>query len=149
MVSVQKYVSQPGLKVVVPATPADAAGLMLAAIEGEDPVIFLEHKLLSDTWLDYMGYGGRKTISFNVPLAGRKGSVSHPLQMVAIGKGDLKLAGNDVSIISVGVGVHRSLEAAKALKKNNINSEIIDLRTVSPLDFDLIHQSVKKQIIWL
>ena len=134
----------PGLKVVVPATPADAAGLMLAAIEDEDPVIFLEHKLLSDTWLDYMGYGGRKTISFDVPSAGRKGPLPDPIIKVGIGKGDLKLTGNDVSIISVGVGVHRALEAATTLSKNKIKSEVIDLRTVSPLDLDLIIQSVKK-----
>jgi acetoin:2,6-dichlorophenolindophenol oxidoreductase subunit beta len=134
----------PGLKVVVPGTPADAAGLMMAAIEDDDPVIFLEHKLLSDIWLDYMGYGGRKTVSFDVPSAGRKGPLSDPILKIGIGTGDLKLSGNDVSIISVGVGVHRALEAATALSMNKIKSEVIDLRTVSPLDKDIIFQSVRK-----
>ena len=134
----------PGIKVVVPSNPADGAGLMLAAIEDNDPVVFLEHKLLSDTWLDYMGYGGRKTISFDVPPDGREGPVPDPPVLVAIGRGKIEITGNDVSIISLGVGVHRAKEAAEQLKDKKISTEIIDLRTVSPLDKDLIVQSVKK-----
>ncbi|NOQ97859.1 MAG: hypothetical protein GQ561_06810 [Calditrichae bacterium] len=119
-------------------------GLMLAAIEDNDPVVFLEHKLLSDNWLDYMGYGGRKTISFDVPPDGREGLVPDTPVPVAIGKGKIEITGNDVSIISLGIGVHRAKEAAEQLKDKKINTEIIDLRTVSPLDKDLIVQSVKK-----
>ncbi len=66
----------PGLTVVVPSNPADAGGLMLAAIEHPGPVIYLEHKLLSDYWLDYLGTGGRKTVHFDVPPAGEHGPSS-------------------------------------------------------------------------
>lgn len=134
----------PGLKIIVPATPADAGGLMLSALADDNPVVFLEHKLLSDTWLDYMGYGGRNTISFDVPASGRRGLIPDPLLPVPIGKAEIKLSGNDLSIISVGVGVHRSLQAADQLKLQGITAEIVDLRSVSPLDKDLIVASVKK-----
>jgi pyruvate dehydrogenase E1 component beta subunit len=134
----------PGLQVVVPATPNDAAGLMLAAIDSDDPVIFMEHKLLSDTWLDYMGYGGRKSVSFDVPAAGRYGPVPDIIPKIEIGKGEIKRTGQDVTIVSVGVGVHRALQSAKILSKEKINTEVLDLRSVSPLDKDLIIQSVKK-----
>jgi len=134
----------PGIKVVVPSNPADGAGLMLAAIEDNDPVVFLEHKLLSDTWLDYMGYGGRKTILFDVPPDGREGLVPDLPEPVAIGKGKIEITGNDVSIISLGIGVHRAKEAAEQLKDKKISAEVIDLRTVSPPDKALIYSSVKK-----
>ncbi|MFX1268262.1 MAG: alpha-ketoacid dehydrogenase subunit beta, partial [Promethearchaeota archaeon] len=65
----------PGLSVVVPSNPADAGGLMLSAIYENNPVIFFEHKLLADYWLDYMGIGGRTTVSFNVPEEGAEGNV--------------------------------------------------------------------------
>jgi pyruvate/2-oxoglutarate/acetoin dehydrogenase E1 component len=65
----------PGISVVVPSNPADAGGLMLSALEHDGPVIYLEHKLLADYWLDYMGSGGRDTVSFDVPAVGAKGVV--------------------------------------------------------------------------
>jgi pyruvate dehydrogenase E1 component beta subunit len=65
----------PGLTVVVPSTPADAGGLMLAAVQHDSPVIFLEHKLLAENWLASLGYGGRKSVQYDVPAKGAKGSV--------------------------------------------------------------------------
>jgi pyruvate/2-oxoglutarate/acetoin dehydrogenase E1 component len=134
----------PGLKVVVPSTPADGAGLMLSAIEDGGPVIFLEHKLLSDKWLGFMGYGGRKTVHFDVPERGRMGEVPDKIIPIALGKGEIKVSGNDISIVSVGVSVHRSVEAAKILRENDITAEVIDLRSITPLDTDLIYESVKR-----
>src|SRR5512141_2301558 len=65
----------PGLSVVVPSNPADAGGLMLASLEWGSPVIFLEHKLLSSVWLDFLGSGGRDTVSYYVPKEGTRGMV--------------------------------------------------------------------------
>jgi pyruvate dehydrogenase E1 component beta subunit len=134
----------PGLKVVVPATPADAAGLILASLAENDPVVFLEHKLLSDSWLGFMGYGGRKTISFNVPEAGRIGQVPKKVVPIPLGKGEIKQAGDDISLISSGVSLHRCLEAARILANDDIHAEVVDLRTISPLDRELIIRSVAK-----
>lgn len=134
----------PGLAVVAPSNPADAAGLMLSAIDYEDPVVFLEHKLLSDYWLDYLGVGNRGTVSFDVPTAGAEGDVEDPPAVVPIGEAKLIKEGADISIISLEVGVHRSLEAAQELEAKGIEAEVIDLRTVAPLDEDLIIGSVKK-----
>lgn len=134
----------PGLKVVVPATPADAAGLMLSSLADEDPVIFLEHKLLSDSWLDYMGYGGRKTVHFDVPEAGRFGKVPGTIKPIPLGKGEIRVTGNDVSLISTGVGMHRCMEAAHLLADQGIHAEVIDLRTIQPIDKNMIISSVAK-----
>ncbi|MBE0410471.1 MAG: pyruvate dehydrogenase, partial [Anaerolineales bacterium] len=72
----------PGLAVVVPSTPADAGGLMLAALQHAGPVVFLEHKLLSEIWLEFLGSGGRRTVHFDVPAEGASGAV--PERWVAI-----------------------------------------------------------------
>jgi pyruvate dehydrogenase E1 component beta subunit len=132
----------PGLTIVVPSTPADAGGLMLSSIEHEGPVIYLEHKLLADYWLDYMGTGGRKTVEFDVPDQGAMGPVPDKWEPIPIGKAVTKREGSDITIISVGVSVHRSLEAADLLEKEGIFATVIDLRTVSPLDIDTIVNSV-------
>jgi pyruvate dehydrogenase E1 component beta subunit len=134
----------PGLSVVAPSTPADAAGLMLAAIEHEGPVIFLEHKLLADYWLDYLGSGGRKTVTYNVPPAGAKGPVDMPFVSLPLGEAVIRRQGTDITLVSLAVGVHRSLSAAEHLEKKNISVEVIDLRSVSPLDSDTVLESVKK-----
>jgi pyruvate/2-oxoglutarate/acetoin dehydrogenase E1 component len=134
----------PGITVVVPSTPADAGGLMISAIEHEGPVVFLEHKLLADYWLDYLGSGGRKTVSYDVPALGAKGPVPDKWEAVPIGKAVIRREGTDITIVSVGVGVHRALEAAETLAEQNFSAEIIDLRTVSPLDNAAIRESVSK-----
>jgi len=134
----------PGLKVVVPSTPADAGGLFLSSILDEGPVIFLEHKLLADYWLDYMGIGGRKTVTFDVPEDGAKGPVPDKWKPIPIGQAKVIGDGNDVTFVSVGVGVHQCIAAASVLKKEDIHSSIIDIRSVSPLDKKTIYQKVQK-----
>lgn len=135
----------PGLAVVVPSTPADAGGLMYSALCHDSPVIFLEHKLLSDSWLDFMGSGGRKTVKFDVPPEGAYGPVPRKWEKVPIGRAINRRKGEDITIISVAVGTHRAVEAAEILEKeNNISAGVIDLRTVSPLDKETICQAVAK-----
>ena len=132
----------PGLKVVVPSNPADAGGLMLSALEDPDPVVFLEHKLLSDYWLEYMGSGGRETVKFDIPSEGVKGLVPKKWHPVPLGTAELKRNGMDITLISVGVGVHRASEAAVRLEKNGISATVLDLRSVSPLDKEKICEAV-------
>ena len=132
----------PGLTVLVPSTPADAGGLMLAALHHDGPVIFHEHKLLSETWLEFMGSGARSTIQFDVPSEGAKGAVPDKWEPVPIGKAVLRRAGGDVTLVSVGVGVHRALEAAQTLDAEGISSGVLDLRTVSPLDKTAVREAV-------
>ena len=132
----------PGLTVVVPSTPADAGGLMLAALEHDGPVIFMEPKLLSESWRDFLGSGGRKTVTYDVPDAGAHGPVPRKWKPLPIGKAKVCRDGEDVSIVSAGVGVHRSLEAAQELEKEGISASVLDLRTVSPLDKEAICESV-------
>ncbi len=124
----------PGLTVVVPSTPADAGGLMLAALQHDGPVIFLEHKLLSESWLQFLGSGGRRTVTYDVPAAGRHGPVPQRWEPLTIGQAALRRDGADVTLVSVGVGVHRALEVAASLAAEGIAAGVLDLRTVSPLD---------------
>ena len=112
----------PGLKVVMPSTPYDAKGLLKSAIRDDDPVIFIEHKGLYQT----------------------KGEVPETEYLVPLGKADLKRVGGDVTIISYSKGVLTALEAAKELERDGIQAEVIDLRTLVPLDFDTIAASVRK-----
>lgn len=134
----------PGLAVVVPSTPADAGGLMLAAIEHEGPVIYLEHKLLADYWLDYLGAGGRRTVQFDIPPGGATGPVPNVWQPVPLGMAVTRREGKDMTMVSVGVGVHRCEEAANALAKQGISAAVLDLRTVSPLDKKAVCDSIAK-----
>jgi len=124
----------PGLTVVVPSTPADAGGLMLAALKHNGPVIFLEPKLLSESWVDFLGSGGRRNIHYDIPAEGARGPVPHKWQPLSFGKAAMRREGNDITLVSVGVGVHRALEAADALRNDGIFAGVLDLRTVSPLD---------------
>ena len=124
----------PGLTVIVPSTPSDAGGLMLAALKHDGPIIFLEHKLLSESWLEFLGSGGRQNIEYDVPAQGARGPVPPKWKALPIGKAALRREGTDVTLISVGVGVHRALEAAEILGKENISAAVLDLRTVTPLD---------------
>ncbi len=132
----------PGLTILVPSTPADAGGLMLAALQHDGPVIFLEHKLLSETWLEFLGSGARRTVQYDVPAEGAKGAVPRNWEPVPIGEAVLRRAGDDVTIISVGVGVHRALAAAQALEREGISTAVLDLRTVSPLDKTAVREAV-------
>jgi pyruvate/2-oxoglutarate/acetoin dehydrogenase E1 component len=113
----------PGLKVVIPSDPADAKGLLKAAIRDNDPVVFMEHKFLY------------KRLS---------GPVPEEEYLVPLGKGDIKRAGEDVTIIATGAMVRRALEAADMLEKSGVSAEVIDPRTILPLDEELILNSVKK-----
>ncbi|WP_214875347.1 alpha-ketoacid dehydrogenase subunit beta [Exiguobacterium sp. CH10] len=113
----------PGLKVVIPSTPYDAKGLLIASIRDNDPVVFLEHMKLYRSFRDEVPEGD---------------------YTIELGKADVKREGTDVSIITYGAMVHTSLKAAEELEKENINVEVIDLMTVSPLDIDTIVESVKK-----
>jgi pyruvate dehydrogenase E1 component beta subunit len=134
----------PELTVLVPSTPADAGGLMLAALHYDGPVIFLEHKLLSETWLEFLGSGGRSTVQYDLPAEGVKGAVPQKWEPLPIGKAILRRAGDDVTIVSVGVGVHRALEAAKELETEGISAGVLDLRTLSPLDKTAVCAAVEK-----
>ncbi|WP_066176420.1 alpha-ketoacid dehydrogenase subunit beta [Bacillus marinisedimentorum] len=114
---------QPGLKVVIPSTPYDAKGLLISAIRDNDPVIFLEHMKL------YRSF---------------RGEVPEEEYTIPIGKADLKREGTDITIVAYGAMVQSSLKAAEELEKEGINAEVIDLRTVSPLDIETIIKSVEK-----
>lgn len=113
----------PGIKVVVPSNPYDAKGLLISAIRDNDPVFFMEHLNL---------YHAFRT---EVP----EGDYT-----VEIGKANVVREGSDVTIIAYGMMVHTAAKAAEELEKNGIKAEIIDLRTVSPIDIDTIVASVKK-----
>ena len=117
------YIHDPGLKVVTPSTPSDTKGLLLAAIRDPDPVIFLEHKRLY--------------------RAGRE-DVPEGDHVVPIGKARVVKPGTDLTIIAWGAMVPVSLEAAQELAKEKVDSEVIDLRTLKPLDEDAVLSSVKK-----
>ncbi|MBI4377708.1 MAG: alpha-ketoacid dehydrogenase subunit beta [Nitrospinae bacterium] len=117
------FVHVPGLKVVMPSTPYDAKGLLKTAIRDDNPVIFIEHKLL---------YG---TIRQDIPSEE---------YLIPFGKGDIKREGKDVTLVATSLMVHKALKAADELLKHGINVEIIDPRTLFPLDKDIIINSVKK-----
>jgi len=113
----------PGLKVVVPSTPYDAKGLLLSAIRDNDPVVFLEHLKL------YRAF---------------RQEVPEEEYTIPLGKADVKREGTDLSIITYGAMVHESLKAADELAKEGHSVEVVDLRTISPLDIDTIIASVEK-----
>jgi pyruvate dehydrogenase E1 component beta subunit len=112
----------PGLKVMAPGTPYDAKGLLKTAIRDDDPVIFLEHKL----------------------LYAQKGEVPEEEYLIPLGKADIKRPGKDVTVITYSRQVQFALEAAKVLEQQGIDVEVLDLRTLVPLDWEAIETSVKK-----
>jgi pyruvate dehydrogenase E1 component beta subunit len=134
----------PGISVLVPSNPADAFGLMASALTHDGPVVLLEHKLLSEQLLEFLGRMGRDTVSFDVPTAGAEGEVPEDQPPVPIGSAKVLREGRDITIISLAVGVHRSLEAAKVLEAEGIGCEVIDLRTTRPLDKDTIAASISR-----
>jgi len=116
------YAQVPGLTVVLPATPADAKGLLKSAIRSDDPVVFIEHE----------------------NLYGEKGDVPEGEHLVPIGKADVKRAGDDVTLITYSRSLKTTLAAADKLADEGINAEVIDLRTIRPLDIDTLLESVLK-----
>ena len=112
----------PGLKVVMPSTPYDAKGLLISAIRDDNPVVFLEHKML---------YGVEQEVpeeAYTIPL----------------GKADIKCEGQDITVVATAQMVGRTLNAAEKLAAENIRLEVIDPRSLSPLDEETILNSVKK-----
>ena len=136
--------SIPGLAVVVASTPSDAYGLMTTALSHDGPVIFMEPKLLSEECLEFLGRGGRDTVEFDIPAAGGFGPVPDPPHTVAFGEAAVRRHGDDVTVVSVAVGVHRALEAAEQLEASDISCEVIDLRSLRPLDARTVVESVTK-----
>jgi pyruvate dehydrogenase E1 component beta subunit len=128
----------PGLSVVVPSTPADAAGLMLGALADPGPVVFLEHKLLSSAWLEVVGGSAHSRARLDVPAAGAAGEVADPPDPVPLGRGALRRPGRDLAMVGVGVGVHRALAAAEVLAREGVEAAVLDLRSVAPLDRDAV-----------
>ncbi|MHB8053772.1 MAG: transketolase C-terminal domain-containing protein [Candidatus Aminicenantales bacterium] len=104
------------------------------SVSASGPTVLLEPKLLSESWLEFMGSGGRPTVRYDVPEDGARGPVPQKWEPIAIGEAALRREGRDVSIVSIGVGVHRALQAAETLQKEGISAEVLDLRTISPLD---------------
>lgn len=118
----------PGLKVVFPATPYDAKGLMNSALQGTDPVIFFESQRIYDIGEMF-----------------HKGGVPEGYYEIPIGEPDIKKEGSDVTILSIGATLYRVLDAAKILEeKYNISAEIIDARSLVPFNYDLVIESLKK-----
>ena len=134
----------PGLTVLAPSNPADAYGLMASALTHDGPVIFLEHKLLSEQMLEFLGRAGRNTVSFDLPADGVECEVPENPATVPLGLAKILRVGADITIVSLAVGVHRSLEAARVLEAEGIGCEVIDLRTIRPLDAATITAAVSK-----
>lgn len=134
----------PGLTVVVPSGPADAGGLMLSALRSDGPVIFCEHKLLSERHLEYLVTGGRMNLDLDVPEAGAEGPVPQPWVPVPFGTAAVRREGGDLTMISIGVGVHRCLEAAEVLASEGMASTVIDLRSIAPIDEAAVRDSVAR-----
>ncbi|KXG77951.1 2-oxoisovalerate dehydrogenase subunit beta [Fervidicola ferrireducens] len=112
----------PGIKVVYPSTPKDALGLLISSIRDDNPVAFIEHKLL-----------------YNL-----KGEVPDENEPIPLGVADVKRPGRDVTIVATGLMVHKALNAANELAKEGIEAEIVDPRTLFPLDKETIFNSIKK-----
>jgi pyruvate dehydrogenase E1 component beta subunit len=134
----------PGLKVVVPSNPADAGGLMLSAIEDEGPVLFMEHKLLADYWIDYLADGGRTNLDYDIPQAGIRAEVPKHWEPIALGEAKVMRHGEHLTIASVGVSVHRCLAAAHTLEESGVRATVIDLRSIAPLDTRRVCESVEQ-----
>ena len=116
------FTAVPGLKVVVPSSPYDVKGLLIQAIRDNDPVIFCEHKVL------YTLEGEVPEESYTIPF----------------GEANVVRDGRDATVVAYGLMVHRALEAAASLAKEGIEIEIVDLRTLSPIDMDTVLDSVTK-----
>jgi len=116
------FLGIPGLKIVMPSTPYDAKGLLAGSIKDDNPVMFFEHKLLYNT----------------------TGDVPEESYLIPLGKADIKREGKDITVVATSFMVQKSLKVAEKLFSEGISVEIIDPRTIKPLDIDLIARSVKK-----
>ena len=121
----------PGMKVVVPSTAYDAKGLMHNAIRDDDPVVYMFHKRL-------MGIGWMPAPD------GPKTAVPEDDYTIPFGSADVKREGDDVTVVTLGLHVHRALDAAESLADEGIDVEVVDLRTLVPLDTDTVRESVSK-----
>ncbi|WP_408020072.1 alpha-ketoacid dehydrogenase subunit beta [Sporosarcina obsidiansis] len=121
----------PGLKVVAPSTPHDLKGMMISAIREDNPVVFLYHKLLQ-------GVAGFKQIPANI------GHVPEESYTVPLDKAKVVREGKDVTIVGIQMTMHYALEAAEKLAAQGIDAEVIDLRSIAPIDKDTIIESVRK-----
>jgi pyruvate dehydrogenase E1 component beta subunit len=121
----------PGMKVVVPSTAYDAKGLMHNAVRDDDPVVYMFHKRL-------MGIGWMPAPE------GPKTPVPEEEYTIPFGRADVKREGSDATVVTLGLHVHRALEAAEELAEDGIDAEVIDLRTLTPLDTDTVVESVRK-----
>jgi pyruvate dehydrogenase E1 component beta subunit len=128
------FMHTPGLKVVGPSSPYDAKGLLLAAIRDNNPVVFLEHKLL------YGGKGGRKESS----SAALTASVPEEDYELPLGTVSVKRAGSDLTILANMLMLHRAMQAAEELARRGINAEVIDVRCLVPLDMKTLTASAQK-----
>ncbi len=114
------------------------------AIADDGPVVFLEHKLLADDWLEYLGSGGRTTVSYDVPPEGREGEVPDRWEPILLGEAAVRRQGSDLTIAGVGVGIHRGAAAAEALSREGISATVLDLRSVAPLDREAVARDVAR-----
>jgi pyruvate dehydrogenase E1 component beta subunit len=121
----------PGMKIVVPSTPYDAKGLMISAIRDDNPVLYMFHK-------GVMGLG------WMTPNPRATGHVPSEPYTIPLGEADIKRPGSDVTIVTVSLMVHRALDAAEALAADGIEAEVIDLRSLVPLDREAIVESVSR-----
>jgi pyruvate dehydrogenase E1 component beta subunit len=116
------FVNSPGIRVVIPSTPADAKGLLKASIRCEDPVLFIEHEMLYAV----------------------KGPVPEEEHLVPFGAADVKRAGSDLTIVAWSKMVYEALRAAETLAEEGIEAEVLDPRTLDPFDWDALYRSVAK-----
>jgi pyruvate/2-oxoglutarate/acetoin dehydrogenase E1 component len=121
----------PGMKVVAPSTPYDLKGMMISAIRDDNPVVFMFHKTLQGLgWMDQ--------------LDASVGHVPEEAYTVPLGKANVVREGKDITIVGIQMTTHHALEAAKKLEQEGIEAEVIDLRSLVPLDRETILQSIKK-----
>ena len=125
------FAHMPGLKVVVPSTAYDAKGLMTAAIRDDNPVFYMFHK-------------GMQGLGWMASVASAATEVPEEPYELPFGEAAIRREGKDVTVVAIGLMVHRALEAAQALEANGVDAEVIDLRTLVPLDRDTVYDSVKK-----
>ena len=116
------FTQVPGLKVVMPSTPHDAKGLLTASLRDNNPVLYIEHKV----------------------LYGTSGPVPEEEYLIPLGEAEVKKEGTDVTLISYSLMLQKTLAAAEQLAGDGVNAEVVDLRTLSPLDHDTLSQSVQK-----
>lgn len=133
------FMHTPGMKVVAPSTPYDAKGLIISAIRDNNPVLFIEHKMLYGA----ASPGGGKAPSDSA-LQAIGADVPEAPYTIPIGKADVKRTGTDVTVIATMIMLHRSLAVAEQLAQEGIACEVIDPRSLAPLDVETIAQSLKK-----